>query len=422
MICASCHEVKIFLNHVEKFIQKASLIGPSQKAVVAVSAGSDSMALLFAMKEILKKGTLRAFHVNHGTRPGNKLEQELVAKACQDWGIPLTVFSLDMNPKDSNFEFKARSKRYELFKANLLQDELLLTAHHLDDSFEWSLLRQLKSGNQNTYLGIPVKNGKIRRPFLCLTKKQIKKFVLKNEIPFIDDPSNKDLRFERNFLRGKVIPNLTSRFPKYLKHYVHRSNELAQKLNVSIFKKNDFEVKKDQFNGILITPHHGKEFNGAQEIIRKAIYSVSHKERGVLSDQIEKLIFAANAGKKGPMIFSGGVLCFIGPGQLYFISKRDYSFYQKIDDEIYRRLENKDILFAPKKLQELKTTQFFNLVIAKDMPKNFSSIKKPHPMVPKSTEFAIKSGLWCNTLSRLLFQYERCSEKEKESIYDLFVS
>ncbi len=419
--------MKIFINHVEKFIQRASLLGPSKKVVVAVSAGSDSMALLFVMKEILKNGgikSLRAFHVNHGTRTENKAEQELVEKECSQGKIPLITFKLALNPKEANFEFIARSKRYKLFLENLQKDEVLFTAHHLDDSFEWSLLRQLKSGNQKAYLGIPVKNGPVRRPFLCLTKSQIKRFVTINKISFMEDPSNKQLRFERNFLREKAIPTLSGRFPNYLKHYAFRSNELALNMNLSVFgTSKGFKIKKDKFNGFLLISPNGNDFTGAEESIRKIIYKLSHKKRGVLSSQIEKLILAAKANKRGPLIFSGGVHCFIAQNQLYFISRLHLNSYQEVDKILMARLKNKEFSFSPKNLEDLKKSNanFLNLVIAEKMPGNFPSIKNPHPLLPKASDFAIKSGLWINTLSKLLFHFERCSEIEKKTNFDLFI-
>jgi tRNA(Ile)-lysidine synthase len=419
--------VKILINHVEKFIQRATLLGPSKKVVVAVSAGSDSMALLFVMKEILnKKGinNLRAFHINHGTRSENKAEQELVEQVCSQGEIPLVTFKLALNPKEANFEFIARSKRYELFSQNLQKDEVLFTAHHLDDSFEWSLLRQLKSGNQKAYLGIPVKNGPVRRPFLCLTKTQIKRFVTLNKISFMDDPSNKQLRFERNYLRERAIPSLTKRFPNYLKHYAFRSNELALSMNLSVFgTSKDFKIKKDKFNGFMLTSAKGNDFTGAEESIRKIIYKLSNKKRGVLSTQIEKLILAAKANKKGPLIFSGGVHCFIGQNQLYFISRLNLNSFQEMDKGFMARLKNKEFSYHPKKFLDLKNSQenFLDMVIAEKMPGNFPSIKNPHPLLPRASDFAIKSGLWINTLSKLLFHFERSSEIEKKTNFDLFI-
>lgn len=422
--------MKIFINHVENFIQRAALLYSSRKVVVAVSAGSDSMALLFVMGKLLGQGKisgLRAFHVNHGTRPENKLEQKLVQKECLELRVSLTTFRLNLDPKSANFEFIAREKRYELFFENLKKDEVLLTAHHLDDSFEWSLLRQLKSGNQRAFLGIPVKNGVIRRPFLCVSKSQIRKFVAKNQIPFMEDSSNKLLRFERNYLREKVIPQMSKRFPNHLKHYVFRSNELANRMNLSVFRKAKikFEIQKDKLNGFLIISNSGKnDFVGAEEYIQKVIYLLSNKKRGTLSSQIEKLIRAANVQKKGPLVFSGGVLCFIGQNHLYFISQGSLPLYKEMDLKILDQLKNKEVLFTSKNLEQLKKNIHLSphLVFASKMPRNFPSMKTPYPLFPKSSNWAIDNNLWCNTLSRLVFQFERASNIEKQSDFPLFIT
>lgn len=422
--------MKIFINHVENFIERANLFYPSKKVVVAVSAGSDSMALLFVMGKLLEMGrisSLRAFHVNHGTRPENDLEEKLVEKVCSQFNISLNTFRLNLNPQSSNFEFMAREKRYELFFKKIEKDEVLLTAHHLDDSFEWSLLRQMKSGNQRAFLGIPVKNGVIRRPFLCVSKSQIKKFVAKCQIPFMEDSSNKLLRFERNYLREKVISQLTKRFSNHLKHYVYRSNELANRMNLSVFTKETkkFKIKKDKLNGYLIISNCGNnDFAGAQEYIQKVIYLLSNKKRGTLSSQVEKLIKAASAQKKGPLVFSGGVLCYIGPNHLYFISKKSISLYEEMDQKILERLKNKEISFTPKKVEQLKKEIYLfpHLVFAPKMPRNFPSIKTPHPLLPKSSNWAIDNNIWCNTLSKLVYQFERASLIEKQSDFPLYLT
>jgi tRNA(Ile)-lysidine synthase len=422
--------MKIFINHIEKFIERAGLLYPSKKVVVAVSAGSDSMALLFVMGKLLEQGgisSLRAFHVNHGTRPENELEQKLVEKVCSQLNISLTTFRINLNPQSANFEFMAREKRYELFFAKLEKDEVLLTAHHLDDSFEWSLLRQMKSGNQKAFLGIPVKNGVIRRPFLCVSKSQIRKFVSKYQIPFMEDSSNKLIRFERNYLREKVIIHLTKRFSNHLKHYVFRSNELANRMNLSVFTRTckKFEIKKDKFNGYLLISNSGdNDFNGAQEYIQKVIYLLSNKKRGTLSSQIEKLIKAASAQKKGPLVFSGGVLCFIGPNHLYFIAKESIALYDEMDQKILERLKNKEISFTSKNVEQLKKEIYLfpQLVFAPKMPRNFPSIKTPHPLLPKSSNWAIDNNIWCNTLSKLVFQFERASAVERNSNFPLYLT
>jgi len=424
--------MKGFQNYILKFMEKARLVPKSGNVVVALSGGRDSMGLLHVASQFKKQGVLknvRAFHVNHGTRPENDKEQDLVVKFCKSLEIPLQIFHPFLNPNTSNFEHFAREKRHELFFNNLENDEVLFMGHHIDDSFEWSLLRQFKSGSERAGLGIPVKNGPIRRPFNCVTREQIAAYVKLNSIPFIHDSSNQSLRFERNFIREKIVPQIAKRFPNYLKHFVYRSNQLALDFEVSALlnKKNEFRFLKDE-QGILILHAKGlNDFRGAESLIIRAITSLSEKKRGTLNTQVEKIIEAAKNGKKGPLIFSGNVLGFINQGHLYFTAKKTLDNFKKLDESLLETLKNDSMDFKPisfevvkNKIKSPKNLTFPFLTFAEDMPKNFPSLKKEHPLFPRSTEFGLKNGLWINTLPKLLFHWERGTRVQLKESYNVF--
>jgi tRNA(Ile)-lysidine synthase len=316
--------MKGFISHIAKFMEGAKLVPASGNVVIALSGGRDSMGLLHVAVELKNRGLLnnvRAFHVNHGTRPENAGEEKLVFEYCKKLGVPLLIFHPDLNSKANNFEHRARLKRYELFLKNLKVGEVLYTAHHIDDSFEWSLLKQFKSGSVDAHLGIPVKNGRVYRPFNCVTKRQIKEYVKLSKVPFAHDSSNESLRFERNFIRKTIIPKIAERFPGYLKHYVHRSNELALKREQSAFSKPiEFKIHQDKFGILILHPNGETDFKSAKEQIIWAIRKLSNKNRGTLQLQVDKIISAASKGKKGPLLFSGNVHGFISKGALYFIN------------------------------------------------------------------------------------------------------
>lgn len=413
-------------------MKKAQLVPDSGKVVVALSGGRDSMALLHVISKLKEQGLLkniRVFHVNHGTRSENTKEEELVINYCLKLGVSLQVFHPNLDAKTSNFEHHAREKRYELFFNNLHKGEVLLTAHHIDDSFEWSLLRQFKSGSPNAALGIPVKNGRVCRPFNCVTKNQVANYVKTNSIPFIQDSSNKSIRFERNFIREKIIPQISQRFPGHLKHYVHRSNQLAQDWGVSSLLENkiQFFLLRDA-HGILIShPRGDNDFRGAEEQIIWAITALSDKGRGTLGTQVEKIIAAARNGKKGPLLFSGNVLGHITHGALYFSTKGMLGNFEKLDKDLLCLLKKEQINFRlnsyeglKEKLKYPKSLSFPFLTFAPDMPKNFQSIKKEHPLFPRSTEFGLNAGLWVNTLPRLLFYWERGPKIQLKEQFSLF--
>jgi len=420
--------MKGFTTYIYKFMEKAQLLPGSGKVALALSGGRDSMALLHVLVELRNRGPikgLRAFHVNHGTRPENAQEEALVREYCLKQGVSLEVFHPALDSTVSNFEHFARAKRYELFFNSLQVGEVLFTAHHIDDSFEWSLLKQFKSSSPQAGLGIPVKNGRIRRPFNCVTKTQIANYVRLNKIPFIYDSSNDSIRFERNFIREKIIPQIAQRFPGYLKHFAYRSNQLALKWGVSsmVETKIKFHVLRDSHGILIAHPEGGNDFRGAQEQITKAITSLSEKKRGTLSTQVEKIIQAAKNGKKGPLLFSGNVFGFINHDSLYFMTKKSLDGFKQLDEELLASLENKKMKFRPISYEGLKYSKgltFPFLTFAKVMPENIPSLKKKHPLFPKSTEYGIQNGLWVNTLPRLLFHLQKGSRVQLKKDFSLF--
>ena len=410
-------------------MEKAQLLPGSGKVALALSGGRDSMALLHVLVELRNRGPikgLRAFHVNHGTRPENAQEEALVREYCLKQGVSLEVFHPALDSTVSNFEHFARAKRYELFFNSLQVGEVLFTAHHIDDSFEWSLLKQFKSSSPQAGLGIPVKNGRIRRPFNCVTKKQIASFVEVHNVPFAHDSSNYSIRFERNYLREKVIPGIAQRFPNYLKHYVHRSNRLAHKWGISSLVDSNikFQLQRDHLGILISHPAGGNDFRGAQERIIEAITLLSEKKRGTLNTQVEKIIQAARNGKKGPLLFSGNVFGFINHDSLYFMAQKSLKDFKKLDEKLLSSLKNKELEFRPTSYKDLKEHPkgliFPFLTFAREMPKNFPSLKKEHALFPKSTEYGIKNGLWVNTLPRLMFHWERGTRPELKQSYPIF--
>ena len=202
-------ESKAFIYFIKNFMLRHNLFPPSKRALIAVSGGMDSMALVFIMASIaeLGKGVLakiEVLHFNHGTREENKAEGNLVKQVCDSLGVVCHILKAEKDLKDiSNFEHNARGERFLAFDSFLEEGDFLYTAHHLDDSFEWSLLQQMRSSEAVTSLGMPLMAGKRVKPLLCVTRSQIASFVKRSQIPYRSDPSNNDLRFERNFKRIK---------------------------------------------------------------------------------------------------------------------------------------------------------------------------------------------------------------------------
>jgi tRNA(Ile)-lysidine synthase len=412
--------LKTLCRHVGEFMDDKDLWPKSKEAVVAVSGGADSILLLMVLAKFLEEGklkSLKAVHINHGSREENYAEEDLVAEFCYRIGVSLKIEILDLSHYKSNFEFIARKERYAKFKSHLKKGDSLFLGHHIDDSIEWSLLMQAKSGDLQPSLGIPVINGPYVRPFMCLARKQIEGLCKDMNLAYINDPTNLELRFERNFIRHEILPKIKERFPGFIRHYVSRQNNLAYKLRKARLGKRkivDFKVKADNFGGrVLFRDDYKNDFKGAKQDIIKIVKELSDAPRGVLQSQADKMIRAQFRGKQGPFIFSGGVYGYMGQGTLYFISRDKVNLYKEIDRVLLHSLRKASTAQIPnvstRNLGERMNKDPFPYLIFSRIKEGQEKLlglppgrKRPHPLLPQSTAFALRNKLYIGELPRLL--------------------
>lgn len=194
--------------------------GPPARLVVAFSGGLDSSVLLNALAETvdLHGKTLVAVHVNHrlqapaddwaahcrsfATRVGAGFETEIVTVATRGGRGP---------------EASARDARYSALERHVRHGDWLLTAHHRDDQAETLLGNLFRGSGPRGIAGIeplrPFGRGWLARPLLQTTRAALATYARARGIHWIDDPSNSESRFDRNFLRNEVLPLIESRWP-----------------------------------------------------------------------------------------------------------------------------------------------------------------------------------------------------------------
>ena len=118
----------------------------------------------------------------------------------------------------SSIESQARQARYKIFESLLDKNDQILLAHHRDDVFETILLRLFRGTGVDGLSGLNEKRslgkGEIIRPFLNLSKSDLEIFVHKNDLPFVEDDTNLNNDFDRNFLRNEIVPSLEKSWSK----------------------------------------------------------------------------------------------------------------------------------------------------------------------------------------------------------------
>ncbi len=208
---------------------------------IALSGGLDSIVLLHLFSRLQhqhKNIHLLAHHVHHGLSKNADQWLQFCEKTCLTLNVKF-VYSRVTVKKTSgvNLEAVAREKRYDILKKNLKgylvnnKSIYLVTAHHLDDQLETVLLA-LKRGSGIVGLqGIrgaqKMAVGSLLRPLLCFSRAQLENYARLFSLAWIEDESNQDQHFDRNFIRATITPLLKKRWPSIAKT-VSRSAKLMQ--------------------------------------------------------------------------------------------------------------------------------------------------------------------------------------------------
>jgi tRNA(Ile)-lysidine synthase len=188
--------------------------------LVGLSGGLDSVVLLHALASLSEARArgLRAVHVHHGLHPDADAWQRHCESLCAAWQVPLRSARVEVARNHAQGpEAAARHARHAAFAAELGDDEVLALAHHGDDQAETFLLRALR-GSGVDGLGAMQSwrrfgHGWLWRPLLAHSRADLQAYAQAHELPWIEDPSNRDTRFDRNFLRQHVLPLLRERWP-----------------------------------------------------------------------------------------------------------------------------------------------------------------------------------------------------------------
>jgi len=188
---------------------------------VAYSGGMDSHVLLkLAAEELASLGgvSVRAIHINHGLNQNSDIWAEHAQFICNELQIPMVRCDVSVEfDSGDGLEAGARAARYKAFAEELHEGEHLLMAQHADDQAETFLLQALRGSGPDGLASIPGKRsfaqGTMARPLLACTRESLAYFADKAALDWVEDPSNQDVRFDRNFLREEILPKLKERWP-----------------------------------------------------------------------------------------------------------------------------------------------------------------------------------------------------------------
>ena len=336
--------------YVRSFLLKMNCMpSPCEAVVVGLSGGRDSVLLLKLMAEFQRRGWVQqtsALYIDYLTwgQRGEHLRKGLYT-LCQKENVYLNIIKCPLSKQTSNFEMKARALRFREFQKYLDNKTWIVLGHHINDSLEWSFMQQMKTSSPRGILGIPLKRYRYLRPFMCLTRQQISHFCHKNKIPYWDDPSNQNNRWERNVVRQTVLSPLKKLYPKMEKHYVLRHNQLAIQYGVHPHRAEQLQrrpAKQDillrrVYDGIVMVDQRKQYFLGKDENLIKVIKVLSASSRGLLGKEVSKISKALENNKRGPLVVSGGVRIYLASHRLLFL-KKNSCWFDSFDRQVGRAL------------------------------------------------------------------------------------
>lgn len=205
--------------------------GLDRKYFLAYSGGLDSHVLLhlFAKHNI----QLRAIYINHGMNAKSTEWAQHCEQTCRDLNVKFIQQNIsEINPLSlSNLEEQLRQSRYQLFQDNLAANEILLTAHHQNDQAETILMQLCRGAGPQGLSAMPkIKSfgqGFHARPLLDFSREDLLQYAKHHKLNWIEDESNLNSHFTRNFLRHEIMPILTKRWPSVTKTLARAAENCA---------------------------------------------------------------------------------------------------------------------------------------------------------------------------------------------------
>ncbi len=213
--------------NLEKFNTTLQSMPHCDSIVVGLSGGIDSVVLLQALHSLKEQGRLdfpfRALHIHHGLHVDADAWKAFCEKFCAGLDVPLEISKVHVEITEpgaaTGLENAARDARYSAFESSLEIGQALLLAHHLDDQLETFLLRLMRGAGIRGLAGMPryrvLATSFLFRPLLDFSRESLIDYARTHGLEWIEDSSNQDIRFDRNYCRHKLLPVIEQRWTNY---------------------------------------------------------------------------------------------------------------------------------------------------------------------------------------------------------------
>ncbi|AKO44754.1 tRNA lysidine(34) synthetase TilS [[Haemophilus] ducreyi] len=240
-----------------RFQQQLTQHFPQQPNVLlSLSGGIDSVVLL----DLFSRTTtpLRAIYIHHGLSANADNWADFCEALCKQYNIPFILQKVTVD-KSTGIEAGARTARYKAIAKHIQANEILATAHHLNDQAETFLLALKRGSGVKGLSAMQIvshrQNMTIFRPLLSTTKKDIQQYAKQQQLCWIEDESNQNNHYDRNFLRNQILPLLLQRWPQFnqmiarsAKHCTAQQQLLAELLDEELHRYANIDEKSLQIS------------------------------------------------------------------------------------------------------------------------------------------------------------------------------
>jgi tRNA(Ile)-lysidine synthase len=203
------------------FVAAGELLRPGERALLMLSGGADSMALLDLVGSVDRRLglglELSALHVDYATRgAASTRDRQIVEDACRVLAVPLHVVALAHKPSGSAFQERARQIRYDAARAVVARGEadVVVSAHNRDDQAETVLYRLAKYAAPSSLRAMRPREAGLARPLLCLGGAELRAYCRELGIAYGEDETNSTVDYRRNLVRHEVLPVLRAINPR----------------------------------------------------------------------------------------------------------------------------------------------------------------------------------------------------------------
>jgi len=285
------------------------------KVLLALSGGLDSMVLLELLSILASQlpVQLSVAHVCHQLQKQAPDWLAFCAQQCLKRQLPFHPLTVQLAEPTRNIEQQARTLRYQALASLMDSDTVLLTAHHADDQLETILLALKRGAGLTGLAGIAQQQsfaqGLLVRPLLAYSRQQLELLASWRALAYVQDPSNQDVSFDRNFLRQQVLPLLTARFATMSQTASRSASHLQQSL---LYQTQQLEGQLAQLQpscGLLDLRLLAKQPQPAQDLLlRQHLASFALNPSQQQLRQISQMFLHSRLDAQPQFVLSGMVL------------------------------------------------------------------------------------------------------------------